>query len=207
VAPSARGMHQSHSSEVQTAAQQVLRLPELIDTIIKECAKITQQDGQVIRWQHRKYQQRSRGLRQRRDALFRCLLVNRTWNAIATRYLWELFPPSKAFLNLPLTRRQYFANMVRATEIGVTGSTSFEKSVHEPIPGIEQFPNLLNLNFGTIISDPHFQQLCAMYLHTPLQHLRLRGLRGVGFRDLIVDRLFPLLQVFYPFMIRQAIYH
>ena len=44
-----------------------------------------------------------------------------------------------------------------------------------------------------------------MYLHAPLQHLRLRGPTGVGFRDLIVDKLLPLLQVCHNVMIREAV--
>jgi hypothetical protein len=189
-------MHQLHSSEMQTASRQVLSLPELIENIIRELAITTQQDGQEIRWRHRKYQQRSRGLRQRRAAIFRCLFVNRTWNAVGTRFLWELYPPLEAFLKLPLTRRQHFANMVRATQVGVAGPTSFQKSLRELIPGIEQFPNLANLDFGAVIIDSLFEQLCMMHLHVPLQHLRLRGPMGVGFRDLIVEKLFPFLQVF-----------
>ena len=46
--------------------------------------------------------------------------------------------------------------MVRTTHVGVTGSTSFEKSLRKPIAGVEQFPNLANLDFGTVISDPPF---------------------------------------------------
>jgi hypothetical protein len=201
----AQSMDELYTPGRQTAAQQALNIPELVEYIIEQCILIAEQEGQVIRWLRQTVKRRSRGLRQRRGAIFRCLLVNRTWNAIGIRFLWEFFPKPQAFHNLTLARRQHFANMVRVTQVGYTFPRS-SKTISEQILGVDKFPSLVTLDFATGLSDPSSQRLYRALFQPRLQHLRFKGPMMNGSRVLLVDELFPLLEVPTDFILYLAIY-
>jgi hypothetical protein len=177
-----------------TATQHALDLPELVAYIIAEVAFISQWEAQTITWNRRIYRKCSDGLKERWNAVFQCVLVNKRWNREGTRVLWEVNPPPQAFHNLHRSRRQHFANMVRAVQVKDPYQRS-PKNIFARIPGVQQFPSLKTLDFKTGLDDnPRFRFLFSLLLHSELQHLRFGGGLSNGSRY-IADELFPLIQV------------
>jgi hypothetical protein len=173
-----------------TAAQRALDLPELVALIIVQRALTAQQEGQSVRWQYRKGRSNSRGLRQRRNAIFQCLLVNRTWNVEGTKMLWEVYP-LRVFKRLPRSRRQDIADMIRVIRVG----GEYPAMSYSVLSGIEQFPCLATLDFGAGFDGDCFQSLYPVLFQARLEHLRFRGALTNSSPDRIINELFPLIQV------------
>jgi hypothetical protein len=173
-----------------TAAQRALDLPELVVLIIAQRALTAQQEGQSVRWHYRKGRSNSRGLRQRRNAIFQCLLVNRTWNVEGTKMLWEVYPPH-VFSKLPRPRRQDIADMIRVIRVG----EEYHAISYSDLSGIEQFPCLTTLDFGAGFDGHCFQSLYPILFQARLEHLRFRGALTNSSPDRIINELFPLIRV------------
>jgi len=185
-----------------TAAQRALDLPGLVALIIEQRALTAQQEGRSVRWQYRKDRSNSRGLRQRRNAIFQCLLVNGTWNVEGTKMLWEVYP-LHVFKKLPRSRRQNIADMIRVIQVG----EEYPAMSYSDLSGIEQFPCLTTLDFGAGFDGDCFQSLYPVLFQARLKHLRFGGALTNNSPDRVINELFPLIRVIRSLIIISCPHH